>query len=249
MSGTTVQFLGTGDAFGSGGRMQTSILVSGNLEGDVLIDCGATAVLAMNQYQVNPNRISTILLSHLHGDHTAGIPFFILDAQFNTRRTEPLTIIGPEGTKAWYGQVMETLFPGSASTKQKFSLQIRETVPDNEEAVSERITAKAFRVLHTDTLVALAWRLQFGDTVIAYSGDTEWVPSLVKAAEKADLYITECYFYDKKVKNHLDYRTIEEHLPEITAKRVILTHMGGEMLARLPDIEAETAKDGMKIFL
>ncbi|TMI98777.1 MAG: MBL fold metallo-hydrolase, partial [Bacillati bacterium ANGP1] len=72
-----IRFLGSGDAFGSGGRLQTCILLE-TPGGGVLVDCGASALIAMRRFAVEPNRIDTILLSHLHGDHFGGIPFFIL---------------------------------------------------------------------------------------------------------------------------------------------------------------------------
>src|SRR5207245_8976218 len=88
-----VQFLGSGDAFGSGCRLQTCILVKGAGE-PLLLDCGATSLVAMKRSGVEPNEIGLVLLSHLHGDHFGGLPFLVLDGQFS-RRTKPLVIYGP----------------------------------------------------------------------------------------------------------------------------------------------------------
>jgi phosphoribosyl 1,2-cyclic phosphodiesterase len=49
------------------------------------------------------------------------------------------------------------------------------------------------------------------------------------------------------VKNHLNLKTLEAHLGEIKPKRLILTHMGEEMLARLDSIACEAAADGMVV--
>jgi phosphoribosyl 1,2-cyclic phosphodiesterase len=59
--------------------------------------------------------------------------------------------------------------------------------------------------------------------------------------------VCEAYFFDKKVKWHLDWRGLEAHLAEIGAKRVILTHMSAELLARLGDVRCETAEDGKSV--
>ena len=91
-----IRFLGTGDAFGHGGRLQPCILVETPLR-RFLVDCGATATIAMHRYGILPNDIDLILISHLHGDHFGGLPFFILDAQLHSKRRAPLTIAGPEG--------------------------------------------------------------------------------------------------------------------------------------------------------
>jgi ribonuclease BN (tRNA processing enzyme) len=85
--------------------------------------------------------------------------------------------------------------------------------------------------------------------VVAYSGDTEWSEALLAAARAADLFICEAYFYDKSVKTHLNLKTLEAHLPAIQAKRLILTHLSPDMLARVDEIKYEVAEDGLVIEL
>ena len=41
---------------------------------DLLLDCGASSVIAMKRFGVAPNDIDAILISHVHGDHFDGIP-------------------------------------------------------------------------------------------------------------------------------------------------------------------------------
>ena len=95
-----LRVLGCGDAFGSGARMQTSFLVSGAPRDDAfLIDCGATTMIALEREGADPNLISTIYISHLHGDHFSGLIWFLLHAQHRARRNHTLTIIGPEGLR------------------------------------------------------------------------------------------------------------------------------------------------------
>jgi len=65
MADVRIRFLGSGDAFGSGGRLQTCILVQSN--GDsCLLDCGASSLIALKRASVDPNDIGTVLISHLH---------------------------------------------------------------------------------------------------------------------------------------------------------------------------------------
>jgi ribonuclease BN (tRNA processing enzyme) len=75
-----LQALGCGDAFGSGGRFHTCFHVSARVV-SFLVDCGASALIAMRRFGVDPNTIRTVLISHLHGDHFGGLPFLLLDAQ------------------------------------------------------------------------------------------------------------------------------------------------------------------------
>jgi ribonuclease BN (tRNA processing enzyme) len=97
MSQVELQVLGSGDAFGSGGRFQTCFLLRG--AGDpVLIACGASSLIAIKRAGVDPSTLGWVLLSHLHVDHFGGVPFLILDGQFS-RRTRPLVIAGPPSVR------------------------------------------------------------------------------------------------------------------------------------------------------
>ncbi|MFQ5764958.1 MAG: MBL fold metallo-hydrolase, partial [Rhodospirillales bacterium] len=120
-----VQFLGCGDAFGSGGRFNTCFMVTG-AETRFLIDCGASSMVAINRFGVDPNTIDCILLTHLHGDHFGGLPFFILHADHVSKRKTPLTIVGPRTTRERLMGAMESLFPGSSTKKTPFALDIQE---------------------------------------------------------------------------------------------------------------------------
>jgi ribonuclease BN (tRNA processing enzyme) len=94
----TVTFAGSGDAFGSGGHFQACIhLRAPGGSGPVLLDCGATSLSALKRLDFDPSKVATVFISHLHGDHFAGLPFLILGGQFS-RRTEPLTIAGAPDT-------------------------------------------------------------------------------------------------------------------------------------------------------
>jgi ribonuclease BN (tRNA processing enzyme) len=108
--------IGCGDAFGSGGRANTCFMLK-TAKATLLVDCGASALPALKARQVDLDSIDAIVLSHLHGDHFGGLPFFLLDAQFLTRRDRPLLIAGPPGTKARLDALMEVCFPKSTGSK------------------------------------------------------------------------------------------------------------------------------------
>lgn len=237
-----VQFLGSGDAFGSGGRLQTCILVTGT-KSQFLIDCGASALIAMRRYGVDPNAISLILLSHLHGDHFGGIPFFLLDAQFISKRTQALLIASPAGTKKRVAEAMEVMFPGSSVVHQKFPMEFRELEIERPHELGE-ITVTPYLVEHPCGAPPLALRIACGGRIITYLGDTEWTDTLIPAAKDADLLIAESYFFEKKVKFHLDFQTLMARLDDLRPRRLIVTHMSQDMLARLDTLGCEYAEDG-----
>jgi ribonuclease BN (tRNA processing enzyme) len=242
-----IKFLGSGDAFGSGGRLQTCIFVQSDDTG-FLLDCGASALISMKQFGVSPLDIDSILITHLHGDHFGGIPFFILDSQLISRRTEPLLIAGPPGLEERITRAMEINFPGSSKIRQKFDIIFKE-LP---EAVSSRvgtINVTPSGVVHGSGAPSYALGVEVAEKTIVYSGDTEWTDSLIKGVDGADLFICETYYYDKKMKNHLNYQTLLDHRSDLSCKRIIVTHMSQDMLDRLDSLELEYAEDGKIIEL
>jgi len=242
-----LQFIGCGDAFGSGGRFNTCFHLTGERV-NVLIDCGATSLLALKRLDIAREAIDLILITHFHGDHFAGLPFFLLDAQFS-RRSRPLVIAGPEGIGARLAQVMEALFENSSGTKQKFELAVAALTP-GESRTFGAVTVTPFAVVHGESGGPfLGYRIEAGGRVIAYSADTEWTDTLIPLAREADLFIAEAYYYDRIVKNHLSLTTLEAHLADINAKRLVLTHMSDDMLVRIPALGYATAHDGMTINL
>src|ERR1700716_1379055 len=120
-----VTIVGSGDAFGSGGRFNTCFLLE-TAKGVLLVDFGASSLVALKAHVIDPDRIDGILLSHLHGDHFGALPFLLLDAQFLTRRERPLLIAGPPGTRARLDALLEVFFPRSTANKWRFSWKVEE---------------------------------------------------------------------------------------------------------------------------
>jgi ribonuclease BN (tRNA processing enzyme) len=241
-----VQFIGSGDAFGSGGRFQTCILLRG-VGAPLLVDCGASSLIAMKRLGVDPSGIPAIVLTHLHGDHYAGIPFLILDGQFS-RRTAPLTIAGPPGLRERINAAMEVMFPGSTKIARRFPLEFVELVEGCATPVGPaKVTG--FEVEHASGAPAFAVRVEYEGKIVAYSGDTQWTDALLKAANGADLFVAEAYFFDQQIKFHLDFRTLEIHRAQLGCRRLVLTHMSEDMLHRRNNLAIECAHDGMVISL
>ena len=243
-----VTFVGCGDAFGSGGRVNTCFHVGGG-SARFLIDCGASSLIALKKLGLDPNAIDTILITHFHADHFGGLPFLLLDARFFSKRTRPLAIAGPEGTRDALHRWMELSFPGSAATRFAFDLQVIELPPGVTHNLGPlRVTP--FRVQHGPVEGPFyAYRISFEGRVIAYTGDTEWTEALVDVGRDADLFIAEAYFRDRPVKLHLDLATLESHLPEIRPKRLVLTHMSDDMLGQIGGLSYEVAEDGLVLRL
>lgn len=245
MSKVTIRVLGCGDAFGSGGRMQASFFVASAGHG-VLLDCGATTLVAMRRLGLDPDAVDAVLLSHLHGDHFGGLPFFLLQAHYVARRTRALVIAGPPGTESRILAALEVLFPGSSRLNWKFPLEFVELHPSGRKRIAN-LAVQVYPVRHPSGAPSLALRVGVEGKVIAYSGDTRWTETLLSAARDADVFLAECYAYDEDINFHMNYRSLMGRRPELGAKRLVLTHMSDAMLARLDQIEVEVAEDGLLI--
>jgi ribonuclease BN (tRNA processing enzyme) len=240
-----VTFAGCGDAFGSGGRFQACIHLRPDGASPVLLDCGATSLTALKRLELDPGEISAVFVTHLHGDHFGGLPFLILDGQFSRRRT-PLAIAGPPGTAVRLTDTMECLFPGSSTVPRRFAVEITELSPGTSAMVSG-VEVRAWEADHPSGAPALLLRLGLAGKTVAYTGDTAWTATIADIAAGADLLIAEAYYRDKNVPYHLSLAGLNAHRDQLTAQRVILTHMSTDMLGGQQATLFEQARDGLSV--
>ena len=247
MGSVEVRFVGSGDAFGSGGRFQTCIAVR-SPDDFFLIDCGASTLVAMRQQGLDPADVTKILVTHLHGDHFGGLPFFLLDGQYASKRKAPLTIAGPPGLEDRLEQAREVLFPGSSKIGPGFELRIVEIKPRSPVTL-DGVTVTAFPAAHFSGAPSYSLRVEVEGKTFVYSGDTQWTDTLLEASGGADLFACECYVFDEEVPLHNSYAKIMENRSRMTCKRLIVTHMNEDMLSRVGDLELEAAEDGKTVLL
>jgi ribonuclease BN (tRNA processing enzyme) len=240
-----LHILGCGDAFGSGGRNQSGYLVEGN-DKLFLLDCGPTCLLAMKRAGFDPRRLDAILLSHLHGDHFAGIPFFFIEFLYLQPRTDPLVIAGPPGTQAKVRALFQIMYGGGASDKDLPPTQFVELAP-NVPALVDGIAVAPFRVPHQSHEISLGLKIAYAGKQFLYSGDSLWTEEFVDRADGVDLFICECSFYREEPGMHVNYLALQANRDRLKCKKLLLTHMGEEMLSRSDEIGDYVAKDGMVI--
>src|SRR5262249_53668426 len=136
---------------------------------------------------------------------------------------------------------------GSTKTVPKFELNFVELESAERRSIGD-ITVRPARVRHAPSEGPFfAYRIEVDGKTIAFSGDTEWVENLVEIGREADLMISECYSFDKKVPFHLDFVTLKANLPRIRPKRLILTHLNTGTLARADATGCEIAEDGLTV--
>jgi ribonuclease BN (tRNA processing enzyme) len=242
----TVTLLGTGDAFASFGRSQSGYLIDAP-GGRILIEAGPGLMPALKSNGVAPDSFDLLLISHLHGDHFAGLPFLILDYMWETPRKKVLTIAGPPRLEERTWLLMRTMFPHFELDEIKHKLKFVVLEPGSSTRLG-KFKVRAIRSPHTTPEISLSLRIDGGGKSIVFSGDSGWNDELVELSAGADLFLCECTYYESTQLNfHLNYPLLAANRDKFKVRRMVLTHLGREVLSRADEIVLEMGYDGMKI--
>jgi ribonuclease BN (tRNA processing enzyme) len=120
--------------------------------------------------------------------------------------------------------------------------------PD-QRATIEGIQVLPFRVPHQTQEISLGLKVQFAGKQILYSGDSAWSELFIEHARGVDLFLCECSFYDQGTGHHVRFVELVNALPRLECRKLVLTHLGEEMLARKKELAVTVAEDGMVIEL
>jgi ribonuclease BN (tRNA processing enzyme) len=242
-----VIFVGTSDAFGAGGRRQSAILVRGP-RGCMLMDCGATTNTGLADLGIDRNEIDMILISHFHSDHFGGLPLFLLAALYQDQRRNPLALVGPPGIEERVRELARAMGHDLDARQWPFPLSFREVgLAGEQEFGPARV--RAFETQHQADAKPHGYRVNLGGPTLAYSGDTGWFDALPERVAGVDLFVCECTLLNRALDFHLSLDEISEHRAQIDVGRLILTHLGSQMVAQREEIPFETADDGLRLGL
>ena len=247
MSKVIVTTLGTGDAFGSRGRAYSGILIQAAGH-RLLIDPGPAILPLMHKAGISAASIDAVLITHLHGDHIAGFPFLLLDCQFASRRKRRLVVRGPRGSTKRLTTLVGSCYRVLSHNKLRFPVSYIEVDPGDEFTVSGALVS-TFAMSHSRADVCLGYRIHIGGKVIGITGDTGWCDSIVALSDGADLLLIEATNYSTNAPGHLSYRQIVRHADELRSRRIVLTHVGEELLRNAGKVRLPIARDGGKIVL
>lgn len=211
-----VQVLGSGGPELAGKRASSSYLVWIGGKPRVLVDIGGGAVLRFGESGATVSDLDVILFTHLHVDHSAGLPALIKSSFFEDRQ-RPLPIYGPGGNKFMPSTVsfVRSMFDStrgayrylgdflSPMTSNTYKLQPRDVGEVRDKIrvprktgdkiwpvfANNRLQATAAAVAH-GSIPALAWRIETAGKRIVFSGDTNGDSGYLKQlAAEADLLI------------------------------------------------------------
>lgn len=186
----------------------------------VLLDLGNGA-LGPLQRHVGLDAVDAVLLSHLHPDHCLDLcPYYV------ARRYRPggplprIPVYGPAGTADRMARAYD-LSRRPGMTKE---FDFRTWKAGSVGIGPFRVTVD--RVAHP--VETFGMRLEHGGRVLAYSGDTDESPALVRLARDADVFLCEASFHDGRDAApglHLNGRQAAEQATAAGAERLLLTHL------------------------
>lgn len=240
-----INVLGAGDAFGSGGRRQSSYLVRGR--GAVfLMDAGTTVLAGLKDAGVSSTDVDFILLSHLHGDHFGGLPFMIMEYLFERPRDRELLVAGPAGTEERVMALFRAMYKEASERSLTFPLRFQTLEAERNVEISG-VRIEPFAVPHQLREPSLGLKVRLDGKMVLYSGDSGWTEEFVRRTADVDLFLCECCYWETEVDFHINYPEIERNRPRIGARRLVLSHLGREVLEKLDRVKLEYAHDGMVI--
>ncbi|MGE5457585.1 MAG: MBL fold metallo-hydrolase [Methanococcaceae archaeon] len=220
-----VTLLGTGTPQPVMERFGASILVQAGGK-NLLFDAGRGCLQRLRQISVEYNTLDAVFFTHLHSDHIVGFPDLWLTGWLVSKRTRPLRVFGPEGTKQMTDHLQKAY---------EFDISIREeddkastegsklSTTDIEEGTiydQDGIKVIAFLVDHFPVVPAFGYRIEFGGHSAVLSGDTRYSDNLIKYAKGADLLVHEvAVASDTLKKSDPKYNILAHHTtPEQAAK-------------------------------
>jgi len=205
---TQLVLLGTGTPNAEPDRAGSALAVVVNGT-PYLVDAGPGVVRRANQaYQsgiegLQPKKLATLFLTHLHTDHTVGLPDLIF-TPWVLERESPLTVLGPSGTVemarhltlAYQKDVfvrIEGLEPANSTGHRVEARDVEPGLVFKDDNV--RVTA--FEVAHGNWDQAFGYRFETPDRTIVVSGDTSPTDAVAEYCQGCDILVHEVYSHAK----------------------------------------------------
>ena len=241
-------FLGTGNAFSQDARLPSCYLLE-TKNNKILLDCGPSILIALNEVKVSTKEIDTVILSHLHADHSAGLPYLMLEDKWISKRKVPLKIYAPKGSKDHFRKLSNILYGKKDAEHLEEAFEFIDFDVTQKVEFSD-IKLEALEAIHTNSAKMIY--LETNNFSLGYSGDSAFHRESFKKLLKADLVIHESLTYDINVPNHVNYLELSEEIKSINIpsdKKIYLTHVSTNLIENKDKIKPPffLAYDNLKL--
>ena len=229
---TKLRCLGTGTAFNDDGRGSQAIFVERSTGAPFLVDFGPTGMAGLRRAGLTTSNLDRLFLTHLHGDHTAGWPFLLLQMIARDNRERPFAVFGPQGTRRTLEALAELCYQ-EALMAPEFELSYRELPVARAAglAAGEGIVFDTYPMEHHPS--SIAYRFQIDGRRIGVSGDTAWTEQLETLASECDTLILECTSVDPLPVAHVALEQLRQRRGRLACPRVFLVHLTDEVAEAL----------------
>ena len=261
--GIYLSILGSGAALPTGSRRcSAQVLNIGGFK--MLIDCAEGTQDRIRHNRIRLQSISTVLISHLHGDHFFGLPG-LLSTMHLCGRTEPITVVAPLGAREvvettfrltgnhvdypieWhemdFAEGEQRVFENRYCTVDAFPLV--HSVPDYGFRISSKFRVRSSEFMDTtDSSANSALSTQHSTLAYAYCCDTAYTEDIVPHIKGVDLLCLECTFANELSdialqRQHLTASQAGRLAQLAEVKQLLLTHISARY--KEPEILLEQA--------
>ena len=246
-----VVVLGSGGprAFGRAGSSYI-LLLDGTPR--ILLDAGPGAFLRIGELDLDLEKVDTVLLTHLHIDHSSGLPAFFNDRALTSDGPIAYHIFGPDGSGLFpkTSRFIDLLLGTDGAFAYQRTFGARETFTARDLAIG--LDSPRTKIVDENGLIveeiathhgdcpSVAYRISYKDAVVVFSGDMDAsaLPNLVQLAKNADLLIFNCAVLDppdspsQLYDLHTPPRKIGQAARDSAVKSLLLSHFAPDVLGQ-----------------
>ena len=213
-----VTYLGVGEGFDER-YPNTSILVE-TTSGNLLLDCGFSAVLEFWKRVKDPDLIDIVYLTHRHADHALGLGSLLVRF-FEEGRKKPITICCHSNIRDFAAGIVDYCYPGVG----RFIRYPIKVVGFEDEWSWKGVRLRIAQTSHFDTVPNHAVRVEADNQVLCYSGDGRITPESEALFKGADLLVHEGYSRTGEIIGHGTMEAVKALAAKLGIKNVDLIHL------------------------
>ncbi len=209
-----IKFLGNWSSHIGANHRNSSVII----DDKVVIDFGPHSMESLLERGIDPEKIDTVLISHMHLDHFMGLPE-LLWYRGSARTKNTLTVMGPKGIKNTMEQIMKLV---NTPVNGRYEINVEYV----EEKKLDFISVYQGNHIIPDNV----YRLDYPGASIVYTGDTAYSQNVVKAAEDVDYLLHEMTYTDADAETaefwkHSTYSSVLSVMLQSHCRYLVPTHL------------------------